>query len=865
MKLENYLNNLITTLRHGNEIRFKIKGPGMKRLIITLLILISFFFLLEKKSHAQKQVLTLATCLTTQTAPTYSQPVLTVDPIEESFVLDSWIRPTAGEQIRQGIDGSQSWTPKVIDENGWVIDNSLRGGYAYFSLDMNNGQLFLLDGMGHDMVYINGVPRGGNRYQYKEQFQSWEPDFNFALMPVKLKQGKNDLIFKCSRGRLKVKLHEIDSSVVFNSKDMTLPDLLLGEPIETRGAIVLVNATDQLLKNCIIACTSENGLSAETPIPIIQPMSIRKVGFRIQGKPFAEPGVEKTKLQLLSPQNSEMQELAACSISLNKVPSTQTHKRTFISDIDGSVQYFAVNPARTTGDKPTALFLSVHGAAVEAINQANSYFGKSWGHIVAPTNRRPYGFNWEDWGRLDAMEVLNIAKQQFNIDPARIYLTGHSMGGHGTWHLGVTFPDQFAAIGPSAGWISFWSYRIREELGQSSPMKKMLMRATSPSNTFALAENLKPLGVYILHGANDDNVPAEQSRQMSNHLQKFHKDFIYHQEPDVGHWWDKSDEPGADCVDWPPMFDFFAHHSRPQNNMVRIVEFITANPGISSQSHWLTIEAQQNQQPFSSAKIQLDPGKRHFIGTTKNIARLSLEISSLEPNQPLNVNLDDQQLENIPWPKDSDKIHFVQKYGKWLIVKKPAPSLKGPHRYGTFKDAFKNRFVFVFGTKGSEAENKWAFAKARFDAEQFWYQGNGSVDVLADVEFNPAQDKDRNVILYGNSSTNAAWEKVLEKSEVKVSADRIIIGEKTFKGDHLACLMIRPRKGSDVASVGIVAGTGIKGMKLTNNRRYLFPGYAFPDCVIFSTDIFEKGIDGVLVAGFFGLDWGVASGDFVFQ
>ena len=93
------------------------------------------------------------------------------------------------------------------------------------------------------------------------------------------------------------------------------------------------------------------------------------------------------------------------------------------------------------------------------MNQSASYAPKTWGHVVAPTNRRPYGFNWEEWGRLDALEVLDIVKERYNIDENRIYLTGHSMGGHGVWHIGSLFPDRFAAIGPSAGWISFWTYR----------------------------------------------------------------------------------------------------------------------------------------------------------------------------------------------------------------------------------------------------------------------------------------------------------------------------------------------------------------------------------------------------------------------
>jgi len=46
--------------------------------------------------------------------------------------------------------------------------------------------------------------------------------------------------------------------------------------------------------------------------------------------------------------------------------------------LDGSVQYYAVNPPIDLKGKP-ALFLSLHGAGVEAINQANAYYHKDWG------------------------------------------------------------------------------------------------------------------------------------------------------------------------------------------------------------------------------------------------------------------------------------------------------------------------------------------------------------------------------------------------------------------------------------------------------------------------------------------------------
>ncbi|MBN2356180.1 hypothetical protein JXO59_08705 [candidate division KSB1 bacterium] len=156
-----------------------------------------------------------------------------------------------------------------------------------------------------------------------------------------------------------------------------------------------------------------------------------------------------------------------------------------------------------------------------------------------------------------------------------------------------------------------------------------------------------------------------------------------------------------------------------------------------------------------------------------------------------------------------------------------------------------------------------AFNKARFDAETFWYQGNGSVDIIADHQFNALEEKDRNVILYGNADGNSAWRILLKDSPVQVNNGRVTFGKRRLIGDGYACLFIRPRLGSDNASVGAVAGSGLAGMRLTDNRPYLYPGYAYPDVTIFDKTVISKGTDGITVAGYFGIDWTIESGEFV--
>jgi pimeloyl-ACP methyl ester carboxylesterase len=791
----------------------------------------------------------------------YQRTVVGVDPIEGMIVRGKWISPHDGQTVTFTDGHKETWQSIESDTSGWFSQEGLRNSYVYFTLDSPKAQTMMLYAMGHEMVYVNGIPRTGNRYQDTESFESWAPHFDYARIPIRLRAGKNELLFLGGRtGLLKVKLYPPKAAAFFNDRDMTLPDARVGEAIEAWGAIVVVNADTKPLQNASIQTMLDGQQGLATPVPLIQPLSVRKVAFRLQRGSPVSGQMADVQLDLVQENGQRRMDRVEFQIA-NRKPD-ETYRRTFISEIDGSVQYYAVHPAQD-GDRPAALVLSVHGAGVEAINQVNAYSSKTWAHIVAPTNRRPYGFNWEDWGRLDALEVLEQAQKTLSIDPERVYLTGHSMGGHGVWILGALYPDQFAVLGPSAGWISFWTYRVREEIGNQAPIQELMKRVNQPSKTFDLMPNYENLGLYILHGDKDDNVLVTQSRQMVERLEKFHKDYIYHEQPDAGHWWDNSPEPGADCVDWPPMFDFMARHCRPLAKRLRIASFLTPNPGISSQYYWLGLEAQEKQLALSSAHIEWDPGQNLFFGHTSNVARLSLDLRIGDKSRPVSVRLDSQTI--AAGAANGKKLYLEKNGGHWALAAEPSPEMKGPHRYGTFKDAFRHRMILVYGTKGSKDENEWAFNKARYDAEQFWYQGNGSVQVVSDREWQPKGDPDRNVILYGNADTNGLWAELLAASPVQVHHGAVRIAARTLNGSEYAALFIRPRPGSRIACVAAVTGTGLTGMKLTNLRPYMFPGYAFPDCLIFDPAVIQKGTDGITAAGFFGLDWSVEHGEWAWN
>ena len=107
----------------------------------------------------------------------------------------------------------------------------------------------------------------------------------------------------------------------------------------------------------------------------------------------------------------------------------------------------------------------------------------------------------------------------------------------------------------------------------------------------------------------------------------------------------------------------------------------------------------------------------------------TLDATVLPVGTPLTVALDGQELE-LPIGAATGFHYERNSAGQWRSRPAPDPWEKNPDRAGPFKDAFRHRMVLVHGTRGSAAETAWASAKARFDAETFWYRGNGSVDVV---------------------------------------------------------------------------------------------------------------------------------------
>ena len=128
------------------------------------------------------------------------------------------------------------------------------------------------------------------------------------------------------------------------------------------------------------------------------------------------------------------------------------------------------------------------------------------------------------------MSVLGIARKEFNIDPDRIYLWGHSMGGGGVWHLGTKYPDLWAGLAPIAP----------AAFGAPTGLDK-----------------IKNVPVIVVQGDKDTLVKPEGTRRWVDKMKELSMTYEYVEIPGAGH---------GDVISkgMPKVFEFFEkQHKEP--------------------------------------------------------------------------------------------------------------------------------------------------------------------------------------------------------------------------------------------------------------------------------------------------------------
>ncbi len=129
-----------------------------------------------------------------------------------------------------------------------------------------------------------------------------------------------------------------------------------------------------------------------------------------------------------------------------------------------------------------------------------------------------------NWGMFfDVLyELLQSIKKKYKINEKKVYLTGLSMGGYGTWALSLRYPDEFAALVPICGGV-----QNKNDV-----------------------EKLKNIPIWTFHGAKDGDVPLEISQGLVDVLKACGGDIQFTIYPELGHdsWTKTYNNP--DLYDW---------------------------------------------------------------------------------------------------------------------------------------------------------------------------------------------------------------------------------------------------------------------------------------------------------------------------
>ncbi len=123
--------------------------------------------------------------------------------------------------------------------------------------------------------------------------------------------------------------------------------------------------------------------------------------------------------------------------------------------------------------------------------------------------------------------LLDDIQSRYAVDPNRVYLTGLSMGGFGTWALGCRYPERFAAIAPICG-----------------------------GGDWFLAERLKNVPAWAFHGGKDPVVPLRESTDMVEALKRAGGDVQLTVYPEAQH------DSWTETYNNPKLYEWFLSHRK---------------------------------------------------------------------------------------------------------------------------------------------------------------------------------------------------------------------------------------------------------------------------------------------------------------
>ena len=524
--------------------------------------------------------------------------------------------------------------------------------------------------------------------------------------------------------------------------------------------------------------------------------------------------------------------------------------RSYRSPLDGSLQSYSLAvPNDYAGDKPFPLIITLHG---------HGWYRPFQGHpqrvVEGVLTAAPHGRGSIDYmlaAEGDVLAVLDDVLRDYKVDPRRVYLEGHSMGGTGSWHLGVHYPHRFAALAPVCGnadrraWDA-WKTPRRNVDAIPPRFERLRTHILDAIDPVTYAGNLLNLPAFVGHGTRDETVPVQHSRNMSAAMKKLGCPVSFVELPWVRHW-------GFPATFYDSRWKWMMERRTPVPERVR---HKTASLRHGA-AYWVRID--RFVEPLAFAEIDARfLGHNAFEITARNVAAFTLDLDR-SPGDPLGavrVRIGGNEVKAAgpfsTFIRDRD--------GAWSVAELPRGMAKKAGLEGPVGDVFLSSFLLVRGTTSEDAwEREVIRRQVEARAHDWKRMYNSRPRVMDDTDVTDADIAAHNLVLYGGPAANAITKRVAGKLPVRIEADRIRVGDRTFQGKDVGVKLCYPNPLNPERYVAVFAGLSADAMDQMNNRFGNWFGwgpydnYEWFDYAVF--DARTRSPETFLCVGFFHQDW----------
>jgi predicted peptidase len=187
-----------------------------------------------------------------------------------------------------------------------------------------------------------------------------------------------------------------------------------------------------------------------------------------------------------------------------------------------SIRYQVYVPAEYRPERTWPLVVHLHGGGPQGTDGL-SHTMRISEQILIDRSRFPLlvlnpqaqpGRRWLD-PDMQEMVVAQIDRtlEEFTVDPARVYLSGFSMGAAGVYGMAYRWPERFAALVAIAG-------RVEAASGTSQAVRRVNRFLEAPDPFGALAERIRDVPLWLFHGAADEGMSVGQSRRLAEAMKE---------------------------------------------------------------------------------------------------------------------------------------------------------------------------------------------------------------------------------------------------------------------------------------------------------------------------------------------------------